>query len=260
MRYLFLIARTPKEFRTPLRDQLWELTKRSLCEQTNADWEALVMDEEDWDEGKIKGISSPAKLKYHKIVSGMEVIKKRDKHPIYVIRFDDDDLISSTVLDAVSVLDADCIAESRHNYIDLVYLRAASTKRAWLANTVMHKFVHAAAIIPGQEAPLIALDHSKFWHGYYAGKKVHFLPAVTPVYHRIISPVSITSRSATHRPEGEWGKYTDYLSTFGKWNELTPAFSFFSELKKISASHFADVPPLPRKSFFDLFNLKKKER
>ena len=256
MRYLFLIARTPAEFRNPIREKLWQLTMHSLAMQTSENWRALVVDEEEWEDNKITGFNSNAKLKFHKIIAGLDEIKKRSLNPQYIIRLDDDDIISPTILSEVEGITADCIAESYHNYVDLVYLRQAQTKRSWLANTVIHKFEYAVSEDQKNKLPLLSLDHSKYWFDYYSEKKIHWLPKKTMLYQRIISPSSITSRN-TYSEEPDFKAYLNYLNSFGKWKHLPEEFNYYKELSAINANHFMNIQALPGNNFFNFFKFKK---
>ena len=41
--FLFLVARTPVCYRTPIREKLWEISKISLLNQTSKNWKAIII-------------------------------------------------------------------------------------------------------------------------------------------------------------------------------------------------------------------------
>ena len=41
--FIFIIPRTPKAYKTKIREDLWEITQQSLINQTYSSWKALVV-------------------------------------------------------------------------------------------------------------------------------------------------------------------------------------------------------------------------
>jgi hypothetical protein len=41
--FLFIIPRTPVSKRSPLRNELWELCKKSLMQQTSKNWKTIIV-------------------------------------------------------------------------------------------------------------------------------------------------------------------------------------------------------------------------
>ena len=41
--FIFIIPRTPKEYKTTIRESLWRITLQSLINQSYASWKAIVV-------------------------------------------------------------------------------------------------------------------------------------------------------------------------------------------------------------------------
>jgi len=92
--FLFIIPRTPIQFRTELREKLWNLTVQSLLNQSYNNWKALIIDDFNLIDGKLIYINSPAIKKGEKLQAALRIIENWENKPDYIIRFDDDDIIS----------------------------------------------------------------------------------------------------------------------------------------------------------------------
>src|SRR5688572_29071712 len=117
--FLFITPLTPACFLTPLRKELFSLFLDSLKKQTYDNWEALLFGEEERIEGKIKFIKTEAVSKSDKFLVAIDYLRSLNNKPDYVIRIDDDDLISPNVLKHVSQFDFDCYADKYHAFYDL---------------------------------------------------------------------------------------------------------------------------------------------
>src|ERR1700739_1921198 len=137
--YLFIIPRTPLKYRTSLRDELWEITKKSLIEQTSKNWRAIVV-------GNTKNDTLNSEYfttldfddypKLNKIEKALDYIKNDlIIKPEYLIRLDDDDFISGTILAEIDKLTQkhDCYFDTYHTYIDLIYLKISQRNNDWIA-------------------------------------------------------------------------------------------------------------------------------
>lgn len=217
-RFAFIIAHTPPQFRSPLRDELFAATCRSLERQTYPHWQALVISDKDESYGKIRFLKAPAHQKGDKIEFGLKVLAQAASPPDYVIRLDDDDLVNPDILHIAADMEFDCLADNYHHFLELVTGKVSSQKREWLANTVIHKFSCATTMV--QNLPLLALDHSHHWHRFYADKKLVYLPKTTPLYLRILSPTSVTAGANNQvTPAKRKNEYKKYLLHFGKWKK-----------------------------------------
>lgn len=134
--------------------------------------------------------------------------------PDFIIRLDDDDIISPDILERVSKENFDCYADEFHTFYDLSSGKICQQKRNWLPNTVIHSFKHAMKIMENGK-PLFSQDHSEVWLNYYSGKKIIYSPKEHPVYLRIISPTSVSGKK-DFNSEG----YQKYLYSFGKWGNF----------------------------------------
>ncbi|RAU83290.1 glycosyltransferase family A protein [Pontibacter arcticus] len=234
--FLYIIPHTPEEFRTPLRDKLFELTIKSLQDQTYANWRAIVVTDFDHEEGNILYVKSAARRKGEKVTYALQQIGNKLEKPDYVIRLDDDDIINPSVLETASKLEFDCLSDRYHAYYDMVSELTSLQKRDWIPNTVIHKFEYAVTV--NSKGTLLSTDHSA-WHLFYKDKKLTYLPAGSePLYLRIISPTSITA-GLSNKDNADFSvairSYQLYLSSFGNWrNNTMPSFSLYiNGLKKI---------------------------
>ena len=228
--FLFIIPRTPIQFRTELREKLWNLTVQSLLNQSYNNWKALIIDDFNLIDGKLIYINSPAIKKGEKLQAALRIIENWENKPDYIIRFDDDDIISPSILDFLKDKEFDVAADEYHTFYEIKSGYFCQSKRPWLANSVIHKYEHAKTILPDGR-PLLDQDHSKEWRHYYQNKNILQLSQKTPVYCRIISPTSVTGKSDKN--------YLKYVLSFGLWgknNYLIKYFgqtSFFNIVKKL---------------------------
>jgi hypothetical protein len=224
--FLFIVPLTPSDYLTPLRKELFDLFLAALNGQKYKNWQALLVGEEDRTEGnmvykKITGRSKEVKLMFaHEYISSLA-----DK-PDYIIRIDDDDLISPDVLQYVSdsAVDFDCMADKFHCYYDIVSGKICQVKNTWLPNTVIHKTEHALSKFGRDNIPLMLLDHSKDWMEYYSTKKIAWAEKNAPVYLRVMSPTTGTSNMHTLRlldfTDAMLSQYESSISRIGKWKHM----------------------------------------
>jgi hypothetical protein len=222
--FIFIIPRTPKAYKTKIRESLWEITQQSLINQTYISWQALVVcddfDEKPADERFIYIISEALK-KGEKINDAINYIISNKIDVDFVIRLDDDDVMMPDSLKKSLNYDFDVYADKYHTFYDLSSGLSSIVKRKWLANTVIHKVSHAFKISDDTGLHIINHDHSLKWHRYYKDKKIVYSKMNQPIYIRILSPVSLSAIEADN--------YETYLSFFGKWK-----FSMPDQFKKYS--------------------------
>lgn len=252
-KFLFIIPQSPKSSMTPFRQSLTEISLKSLKNQTSNDWEALLIGEEERTDGNINYISSPYKTKEEKLNYFADWILKQENKPQYIIRFDDDDLISPFILEKVSTMNFDCYADQWHWFYDTSSGNCSRQKRRWLPNTIIHKTEYALTAFgeynkgitsSGRKPILLQNDHSQTWHQFYSNKKIVFAKKNSPIYMRVLSPSSITAGNAT---EFDRKNYEKYRKGFGTWDASMPeGFSdYATELKKIWVSHFGKLIYFP---------------
>jgi len=226
---LFIIPRTPHHLRTPLRDMLWENTKKSLFNQTYHNWQALVIDDQDLIDGNLQYIASTAVRKGEKIQHALKIVESWENKPDYVIRLDDDDLIAPNALSYINDKNFDVAVDEYHTFFELKSGFFCQTRRPWFANTIIHKYEHAKSIMPDGR-PLLDQDHSHVWHNYYSGKQIYKLPKEMPLYLRILSPGTVTSQQDDD--------YLNYVLSFGSWKKNLSLQKYFnSELFKRPIDH-----------------------
>lgn len=224
--FLFIIPRTPKQFRTPLRDYLWQICLDSIQNQTFYNWQALVIDEIELVDGKIQYVASNANRKGEKIQHGLRIVETWKNKPDYIIRLDDDDNIAPNALSLIENKSFDVAVDEFHTFYELRSGFFCQTRRPWFANTIIHKYEHAKAIMPDGR-PLLDQDHARVWHNYYSGKQIHKFPKETPLYLRILSPTTVTSLQDKD--------YLKYVISFGSWKKN-------SDLKKHFCSELFEHP------------------
>lgn len=224
--FIFIIPRTPKAYKTKIRESLWEITQQSLINQTYSSWRALVVcddfDEKPVDERFIY-ISSQALKKGEKINDAINYITSNKIDVDFVIRLDDDDVMMPDSLKKSLNYDFDVYADKYHAFYDLSSGLSSIVKRKWLANTVIHKKSHAFKICDDTGLHIINHDHSLKWHEYYKSKMIVYSKKTSPVYIRVLNPVSVSA--------GESNDYDNYLSFFGNWKYNAPeSFMPYSKL------------------------------
>ena len=142
----------------------------------------------------------------------------------YIVRLDDDDLISPELFDEIAKSDFDCYTDRYHQFYDLSSGKVSAQKRDWFPNTAIHKFEHALTQVPrlggsehaGESNFLFACDHSKAWHPFYENKNVKFTGKDNPLYLRVLNPGSVTAI------DNQMTNYIDYLAGFGNWKASFP--------------------------------------
>lgn len=211
--FCFIIPRTPPQFQTELRNELWSLTKESLLSQSYQDWKAVIVVNDDVpadEDSRFVYFQSDAIIKGDKLKLGIEYIKT-NINPDYIIRLDDDDVIMADAIEMASCEDFDVYTDMYHTYYDICSGMICQRRRQdCMANTTIHKFEHAIKM-QDNGYPLLNQDHSKAWHVFYKDKKVFYACREKPLYVRILCPQSVTSNLRN--------SYFEYLQEFGVWGE-----------------------------------------
>jgi len=247
-KFLFITPLTPSRFLTPLRKELFLLFLNALKNQTYDNWEALLFGEEEKIDGKIKFIKTNALSKADKFLVAIEYLKSITRKPDYIIRIDDDDLISPNILHYVSQFNFDCYADKYHAFYDITSGKTSLSKREWLANTVIHKFDHVLVQVrkanevldKNDNFSLLGLDHDVYWGNYYRNKKILWSDKDHPIYLRVLSPSSITSNIHESPMLSNWNgdlqmKFNKYTNGYGPWvyKRLSDFSTYYSDLKLI---------------------------
>ena len=138
-RYLFIIPRTPKQFKSDIREELWKVTIKSLLEQTYSNWKALIICDESEsiiNNDNLLYLKSTALKKGEKIDFAVEYIVENNLFPDYLIRFDDDDIIMPNALETADKFNFDVYGDKYHTFFDLSSGLMSQQDSPWLANTV----------------------------------------------------------------------------------------------------------------------------
>ena len=244
VRCLFIVACTPDELMTPLRRKLREEMENQLARIEGGRWRAWFLGERSASSGPIEFVACNERTKGDKLRAWLP--RAIEAHnPDYIVRLDDDDLINPAIMDIINDhAEFDCLVDRKHWFFDIVTGQLSNESRDWFANTVVQKTEHAMATIPWVEGdvPVIAGDHSKEWHRYFADKQVKYTEEKRPLYIRTLSPTSITAGNANSE---DWKAYAQYRNGFGDWSAKVPnGFSFAVEnLREFGQSRFKDVDP-----------------
>jgi hypothetical protein len=242
-KFLFVIPQSPSVSLSPFRKSLIDTSIASLKGQQSSDWEAVFLGEEKKTDNNFNYLNLGGVSKEEKLHHFIDWIRMQENKPQFIIRFDDDDVISPFVLSKANELDFDCYADRHHYFYDTSSGTCSAQIRPWLANTVIHKTEHALAEfgeyhkgVSGSRKPaLLQNDHSKTWHEYYKDKKIIFTSKEQPVYLRNLSPTSITGNAGN--------AYENYRKQFGTWDAAVPAGfeSYVTEMRKIWNREFGEL-------------------
>lgn len=194
--FLFIIPRTPSKLISPMKALLWEVCLDSLKQQTSNNYSIWIIGEHEKEEENITFIKSSAVTKKEKLHFAFEKLTKLSKKPEYIIRFDDDDVISKTLLKDIKNLKFDCYADKYHTYYDITNSKITYSNNSWLPNTMIHKYQHAINKNNPENIPLMVCDHSTAWHHYYQNKNIVFAPKSSPTYLRVLSPTCLSFKQA----------------------------------------------------------------
>jgi len=218
--FCFIIPRTPLQHQNKLRNDLWEICKKSLIAQSYKNWTAIVIGpREEVQDDRFIFLEFDLLPKLEKVRKAIDFLRDSNVQKDYIIRLDDDDLFSEQALFRHRYSTADCIADRWHTFIEITTKMVSSQCRNWLANTVIHKWEHASSefTLGDKNDYLLCLDHSLAWKEYYKKKRITFSRKQEPLYLRILSPTSITSTSAMDTGDAH-ESYLRYLYGFGEWD------------------------------------------
>ncbi|MBI2722892.1 MAG: N-acetyl sugar amidotransferase [Bacteroidetes bacterium] len=257
--FLFIVPRMPVRLRNSLREALYHNTIQSLLNQKCKNWRAIILGEKikvsDIENEHLVYVEADDLPKTDKLKIALDYISSHPElTPEYIIRLDADDIICPQYLSKIENLSEryDLYYDEFHVCIDPVYLKISYRKNAWIANTAIHKYVHAIKPCGPHNEVLFLQDHDAFWHSYYADKKVFKSPKLTPLYYRILSPYSITSSGLDNNDHINWNNHLAYLNSYGPWISLHSSFFGFDGIKKVHDVFEAHRPKRP--ALYWLFN------
>ncbi|PVD52023.1 hypothetical protein DC498_11580 [Terrimonas sp.] len=231
--FLFIIPLTPDEYLTSTRKRLRILCLTTLKEQTYNNWNALLIGNSEVEVHDDRFVILKKEgLKEEKLQFATKHITINMPECDYIIRLDDDDIFNPNILDKISSLEFDIFVDKYHYYFDYESGSISRQIKYWFPNTCIHKKKHALAKfgnlskkhlpVLNEYVSLIENDHSKL-HIYYKNRKVLYASPNNPIYLRMVSKDSITSK-------GEMA-YESYLKFFGMWDNSLPT-SFKEILSK----------------------------
>lgn len=238
--YLFITHFTPKKKRTKLREILIDGYMRALKNQTYDRWKVLIIGEEEKEDEFIKVVYANQETNFKeqlKQIYEREDVKRCLADADYILKLDDDDVISPDILRKLSKEDFDVYFDQYHTFYDITSGRSSQKYRNWIAATCIHKASHAMSKYdPNGEDnfytnSLFYQDHSKAWLSYYQDKKIVIADKAHPLYTRILSPTSITagSNKVSNLSEIDFTPYKSYLDGFGQWDDHIEWFQVYTD-------------------------------
>lgn len=242
--FLFITHLTPSFKRSPLRQYLYEIYRKSLSAQTYSNWKVLIIGENEKKEGNFFEVALDSYCE--KEIRNERIKKLYERSDIinyienidYIIKLDDDDIISPTLLEKIKNLKFDVYYDEYHTFYDTSSGFISQQKRPWIASTCIHKTDHALSKADSNGSSnyylnsLLYQDHSKAWHIYYKDKHKIIANQNSPVYLRVLSPTSITSGvkkfPLSSIDDIDFKLYYKYLKSFGYWEKAaTQDFDIF---------------------------------
>jgi hypothetical protein len=231
-KFLFITHITPKAKRSAFRQALIDIYFQALNNQTYGDWKVIVFGEDEKIENNFHYFQLPDGTREERFTATKELLETSAVQSLfaeadYVIKLDDDDIISPDLLAQLKNFDGDLYYDSYHTFLDSSSGTITQQKRSWVASTCVHKTKHILSAWNGPGAStvgnLLYSDHSKAWHTYYSDKKIVAAEKNAPVYLRVLSPTSITSGAKSGPPQSiedvSMEQYYQYLRSFGNWNK-----------------------------------------
>ncbi|HEU4717026.1 MAG TPA: hypothetical protein VFU15_04305 [Bacteroidia bacterium] len=259
-KFLFVTHITPCAKRTALRRSLIDIYFRALDAQTYGNWKVAVLGEEEKTEGRFHYFFLGDLPKEEKFAEVRKIFSKPEMTALtgeadYIIKLDDDDIISPRLLQDLAEFDGDLYYDKYHTFTDVSSGMITQQRRQWIASTCVHKKEHALSAWNGPGASavgnLLYSDHSQSWHLYYGDKKTVAADPHHPVYLRVLSPTSVSSGASAgegNRNDIPMNGYRDYLAKFGDWTRAdVKDFDAYLPLLARAWNDFSGSPqsPLP---------------
>ncbi|MCT4581226.1 MAG: hypothetical protein N4A35_07395 [Flavobacteriales bacterium] len=223
--FLFIIPLTPSSHLTKTRQELQQLCFKSLLNQKYKNWKAIIIGEsmpENANDPRFIHIKFED-IKEVKLQKATTFIIENNIKSEYIIRLDDDDIISDIILEHYKDCKSDIITDLNHWYIDWTSKLTANEFKPWFPNSCIHKSENALAQYGrlaqdyiqqiNNNVLLIENNHAEAHH-YYRGKTIEFTKKNSPIYLRVLHPESITSLADK--------EYSTYLKKMGDWTNKTP--------------------------------------
>lgn len=255
--FVFVTHKTPSSLQSPLRKKLYDLYREALLKQSYSNWKALIIGEEEFEDEHFKivkldispGLSIKEQLtKLYDRADVSEYLKNSD----FLVKIDDDDIISPSIIQKMSTEDFDICFDRYHTVYDVTSGAQTQEQFVHIASTCIHRTSHALAPFDPERSgnyysnSVLYTDHSLVWHIYYADKKKVITPKEHPVYLRVLSPTSITAggkKKIMNKVEDiDFVNYYKYLKTFGYWkHNCTKDFDAYKPALKSVWNSFSEA-------------------
>ena len=276
-KFVFVTHFTPTLKLSLLRKKLQELYLKALHAQTYSGWKVLIIGEAEFEDTRFKIVHLNSNQSKENIIADTIKIYEREDvmkwvtNSDYLIKLDDDDIISPNILEKIKSKNFDVCYDEFHTFYNITSGQITQQKRPWIASTCVHKTTHALSPINGTKKnfysnSVLYTEHSQVWHQYYAGKNNLIADPSEPVYLRVLSPTSITA-GAKRFPiittdDIDFNHYHDYLHLFGNWENKKNCIEFDAYLLDLKKSweEFSgqELKKIPMKNLFKKFQDKLK--
>jgi hypothetical protein len=266
-KFLFITHLTPTTKRSAFRQALIDIYFSALQNQTYSDWKVMVFGEEEKTENNfhyfiLEDGSREKRFEAIKKLLQKPEVKSLLDEANYIIKLDDDDIISPILLEQLKDFHGDLYYDRFHTFLDSSSGVITQQERPWVASTCVHKKELILSDWNGVGASpvgnLLYTDHSKTWHLFYKSKEKVAAPKESPVYLRVLSPTSITSGALNGPPQSikdvSLEKYYEYLAGFGNWDSVSlkmvdsPRNAVANAWKNFSGEEQKPLPSMKKKS------------
>lgn len=225
-KFLFITCLTPKSHLTDLRAELHRKYLDALLKQTNKKWLVFLLGEEEKTDGNLHYIKCSSKTKEDKLLEIFEKLKTLPVKPEFIIRLDDDDLISEDILERVEAHenDFDVFTDKYQSMFDVYSGKSLVKDYPWWPSTIIMRYNDAMTLHKDFEnKPLYACPHDLVFHNYFKNRKIFYSRKEAPIYTRVFSPTSISFN--LFNGDLDINKYNKYLHTYGFWEFLPDSYS-----------------------------------
>jgi hypothetical protein len=201
-----------------LRSELHSEYINALLRQSNTSWTAYLLGEDEDIKGNIHYIKCSGRTKEEKLLEIFPKLEQLIEEPKYIIRLDDDDIISLDILSKIEKLEGqyDVFVDRHQAMFDMYSGKCLEKEFPWWPSTIIMEYKDALTLQNEfAQKPLYACSHDLAFHKYYKERTTYFSKVGEPIYTRIFSPTSITFNQ--FKSNSDIKKYKRYIAQYGFW-------------------------------------------